>query len=322
MPKITVIIPVHNRFEIADKSIESVYNQTYYDFELIVIDDCSNTEFSHSEWGLKWVMKFADHPGDFYILRNEVNSGSGLSRQRGLEMAKGEFVAFLDSDDFWTIDFLLECLTLHNKHPEINATYVTSYYTTGELRNKTDEEFTSICETLIKEYRVWQTGSLLWKRKYVAHWDSLSSNQDSLFEFNSGLINDKVKLCRGPKLYINKNTGYHTFDRVKIGDNIINQIVLFHHYSDCIEKLNVSKNNMLFLKCVCNLSILRRLLYFEKQRIEFNQVYWNSIGKHCKSNLIMWLMITYHNKYKLVRLVSSFLIEWNKFCLKIASRVT
>jgi glycosyltransferase involved in cell wall biosynthesis len=261
MTQLTVVIPIHNRFKYVDQSIESVYKQTFQNFELILVDDCSDDNYLESKSGKNWIKKFSTHPGNLKIIRNTKNVGSGLSRQRGLEIAKGEFIAFLDSDDYWTIDFLSVCVKTLKENPNIAATYVTSYYVNGSLRNKTNLEFTEICSTLIKEYRVWQTGSLLWRKQFVAIWQDLSSNQDSLFEFNSGLINDKIKLTCGPNLYINKDTGYHTSDRVNKGANFINQLVVFSHYKNNIKNLPYSYLKKRKLSCLIWIHMLKRLLF-------------------------------------------------------------
>ena len=95
-PKISVIIPTHNRGELLKKAISSVLNQTFEDFELIIVDEASvdNTE--------RIVKNFIERDDRIKYLRYEVNSGKpSIARNRGIAVAKGEYLAFLDSDDEW-----------------------------------------------------------------------------------------------------------------------------------------------------------------------------------------------------------------------------
>lgn len=94
---ISVIIPVYNVEEYLQECIFSVLNQTYENFEIICIDDCS-TDSSFQI--LKELEKTDDR---IKVFKNEVNSSLGFTRNKGLKIAKGKYVLFLDSDDW--LDF-------------------------------------------------------------------------------------------------------------------------------------------------------------------------------------------------------------------------
>lgn len=91
MAKVSVVMPVYNSERFVAKAIESVLNQTFQNFELIVIDDCSHD----GSWDL---LKSISDPR-MVLLRNEKNSGVVFSRNRGYAAAKGDFIANMDSDD-------------------------------------------------------------------------------------------------------------------------------------------------------------------------------------------------------------------------------
>lgn len=95
---VSVIMPSWNTGEFISESIQSVLNQTYQNWELIIVDDCStdNTD--------EVVAAFQDKR--IRYLHNEHNSGAALTRNYGLREAKGEWIAFLDSDDLWAPDKL------------------------------------------------------------------------------------------------------------------------------------------------------------------------------------------------------------------------
>ena len=115
--RVSVIIPLFNKAPYIERALESVASQTFRDFELIVVDDGSTDD------GPARVEKFSDPR--LRLIRQE-NAGPGSARNRGLREAKGEFVAFLDADDEWLPNFLLESVRLLDLHAEAAA--VTSGY--------------------------------------------------------------------------------------------------------------------------------------------------------------------------------------------------
>lgn len=105
---VSVIMPSWNTGKFIAESIQSVINQTYKNWELIIVDDCStdNTD--------EIVGKFTDIRIKY--LKNEKNSGAALTRNRALREAKGEWIAFLDSDDLWKPEKLEHQLKFMKKH--------------------------------------------------------------------------------------------------------------------------------------------------------------------------------------------------------------
>jgi glycosyltransferase involved in cell wall biosynthesis len=92
-PAVTVIIPTFNRAAIVGRAIRSVLAQTFEDWELIVVDDGST---DGTEQGVR---SFSDHRIKY--IRHERNRGGAAARNTGIRCARGEYVAFLDSDDEW-----------------------------------------------------------------------------------------------------------------------------------------------------------------------------------------------------------------------------
>lgn len=91
---VSVVMPSYNTEQYIADSIESVFKQTYTNWELIIVDDCStdNTDTV--------VAKYL-HDKRVKYMKNEKNSGAAVSRNRALREAKGRWIAFLDSDDLW-----------------------------------------------------------------------------------------------------------------------------------------------------------------------------------------------------------------------------
>ncbi len=93
MPTVSVIIPTYNRAHVLGRSIQSVLNQTFQDFELIIVDDGStdDTESLLNRFSSKKI-KYVRHQG---------NRGRSVTRNTGIRLAKGDYIAFLDDDDEW-----------------------------------------------------------------------------------------------------------------------------------------------------------------------------------------------------------------------------
>lgn len=128
---VSIVMPSYNSAKFIEKSIDSVLNQTYKNWELLVIDDCS------SDNSLELVEKYTQIDSRIKLITNEKNLGVAESRNRGLAEAKFSYVAFLDSDDVWDqnklqiqVDFMIA-----NKA----AISFTQYYRINELDEKIGE---------------------------------------------------------------------------------------------------------------------------------------------------------------------------------------
>lgn len=92
-PTVSVILPTYNREATIERAINSVLNQSYENFELILVNDGSTDDTK------KIVSEFTDDR--LHVLTHKKNRGAAAARNSGLEVAEGEFVAFQDSDDIW-----------------------------------------------------------------------------------------------------------------------------------------------------------------------------------------------------------------------------
>ena len=98
--KVSIIMPTYNRFSVISTAIESVINQSYKNWELLIIDDGSedNTE--------ELVKKYCDKDVRIRFLKNNRKKGVCGARNTGLASAKGEYIAYLDTDNDWDTDYL------------------------------------------------------------------------------------------------------------------------------------------------------------------------------------------------------------------------
>lgn len=93
---VSVIMPAYNAEKTLAMAVDSVLSQTYKNLELIIINDCSKDETQLI------AERYAEKDKRVFVLRNEKNSGVSITRHNGVQMAKGKWIAFLDSDDAWT----------------------------------------------------------------------------------------------------------------------------------------------------------------------------------------------------------------------------
>lgn len=118
--KISVIVPVYNVEFYLRRCLDSIINQTFKDLEIIIIDDCSNDNSNEI------VNEYAAKDTRIVLIVNEKNIGQGLSRQKGINYAHGEYIAFVDSDDYIESEMYEE---LYRKAKEADYDVVGSDFT-------------------------------------------------------------------------------------------------------------------------------------------------------------------------------------------------
>lgn len=116
-PLVSVIIPTYKSRGGLKRSIDSVLNQTYVNYEIIIVDDNdSNTIFRKET---EKIMSEYDKYTNVVYIKHKVNSNGAVARNTGISHAKGEYIAFLDDDDEWMpckLDKQMEFLTSHNEY--------------------------------------------------------------------------------------------------------------------------------------------------------------------------------------------------------------
>ena len=119
---VSIVMPAYNAGKTIRKSVESVMAQTFSDWELIVIDDgsCDDTA--------KILSELASSDNRICFLQNEKNCGASYTRNRAISLARGEWIAFLDSDDLWTSEKLDKQLRLADEHPDMVICYTASSF--------------------------------------------------------------------------------------------------------------------------------------------------------------------------------------------------
>ena len=92
---VSIITPMYNSEKYIGQTIESVLNQTYKNWEMLIVDDCSNDNSPNI------VKEYVQIDNRIKYIRVNKNKGVSNARNTGLQQARGRFIAFLDSDDIW-----------------------------------------------------------------------------------------------------------------------------------------------------------------------------------------------------------------------------
>ena len=117
--KASIVMPVYNSQNYLEKTIESVIKQTHHNWELIASDDCS------TDSSPQILKNFSEKDHRIKYQRLDTNSGAGIARNTSINIATGDVIAFLDSDDLWDNCFLEKSLYYMEKY---NAGIVFSSY--------------------------------------------------------------------------------------------------------------------------------------------------------------------------------------------------
>ncbi len=121
-PLVSIIIPCYNHAKYIAQRIESILKQSFQDFELILLDDCSTDDSSSI------LQEYSSYPKVAHLIINQHNSGSTFSQwDKGLKLAKGKYIWIAESDDYADENFLNKTTQLLDQSPHIGLCYCQSY---------------------------------------------------------------------------------------------------------------------------------------------------------------------------------------------------
>jgi len=212
MAEISVIIPVFNTGKYINRCLDSVLGQTLQDIEVICVDDASNDDSASI------LASRARQDNRLKVIRQSKNAGPSAARNRGLDVAVGRYVYFLDSDDWIDHDFLTQMLSQADSNRReviINSSYVKEYDASEK------KEYSTRFGFLQDEARAYDTATVqllfppvLWARLYNREYlsrinarfpDLRGGGEDNYFTTLAELPLEDIFIFRGPH--------YHYFQR-------------------------------------------------------------------------------------------------------------
>lgn len=255
----SIVIPLYNKAPYVDKAIRSVLCQTFREFELIIIDDGSTDNPLPPKGGTvpERLGRFC-FPFEKVRIIEQENTGVSTARNNGVKLAKYEYIAFLDADDWWEPTYLEEMKTLIEGHPEAGI-YGSNYYI---VKNKQKRQarlgvdidfkcgYIDYCKVYAKtcEMPVW-TGAAI-ARKHV--FESENGFKPTLKLGEDFDLWVRIAL-KSPVALLNKPLAFYNQDvnvaaRAVVVDRLFepeNHFVFNLDYLDAQEQINIDLKNLL-----------------------------------------------------------------------------
>jgi glycosyltransferase involved in cell wall biosynthesis len=280
-PTVSVIIPTYNRAHLIGRAIQSVLNQTYPDFELIIVDDAST---DHTENVIK---EFLQKDKRISYLKHDKNKGGSAARNTGIKTSKGEYIAFLDSDDEW-LQGKLEKQTRFflDKSIDVALVYTGSLKINGNLEKISTKIIHKkkgwIFKDLLLKYCIGPTSSIMIRQKCLKDVGLFDEDLPSCHDWDLWLrISKKYKIdcLEEPlvKYYINEmsitaNEDVKILGRKKIIENFKNDLnennrILAQHYFEIgniyCHYLDINDGKKYFFKAIYTYPFnIKYIIYF------------------------------------------------------------
>lgn len=290
-PLVSIVLPTYNRARLLSRAVKSILDQTYPNFELIVVDDCStdNTE------GV--VKEFQDDR--IRYIRHEKNQGAPIARNTGIRAAKGKYIAFQDSDDVWCSTKLEKQVNAFNSAPIDLGVIYTSFWLIDNDK-----------EIMVPSSLVKQTEGKIHNTLLAMNFVSLSSAivkkecfvNVGMFE-NIPRFQDWELWLRISKYYSFKHLSeplvkvYRQSDSISRNTDVLisaRKYILSKHYAE------LSKNSKLLSKHYSDIGIF---LCNKGDLKEGRKYFFKALSVHpCNARLLLWTIVsifgsTTYNKY-------------------------
>lgn len=251
--KVSILIPVYNTEKYLRKCLESVVNQTLKEIEIIITNDGSS---DNSENIIKEFMKLDDR----IIYSKQKNSGLGATRNKGLELANGEYIAFLDSDDWVDKDFyeILYKEAKKGSYDLVVSSYLNEFKDKTILNDSKSEDRISYLKNVLRGNEAGFSWNKLYKKELIKS-NNLQFPLRGYFEN----VEDQYFTVRS--IYYSKNIGFTNFSNIHYRHNE-NSIVNRYQKGliDDIEKLYIENlkffNNESIYVEIINKNILKGII--------------------------------------------------------------
>ncbi|GEM_PF-1975261 len=334
--KISIISPLYNKIDYIVETVESVLNQTTYDWELIIVDDGSND--GSYEVAEKYTHKYSNV---LTIRRSDVNKnihGANICRNIGAEMAKGEYLLFLDADDLLLENCIEQRLNSIMKVDDRFDLYIFNVgYCKGdppivyEKMSPNSSELKNIVkfETCLEHYflmaflsfdLIWHTSGAVWSKDFfnkIKGFDTTFERlQDPEIYTRALILNAKVKYLKDSTPYDilhRKDDDRVVWDEDKFVDKQLDG--LFKYIIKFLEILNTKNKSKVYIKFLAGYFLeIEKLLYrYERDSMNFEniRVVKDKIHKFYRNDKLKGSIT---NHVKLINYISKILS--NKFLIK------
>lgn len=254
MPKFSIIIPVYNVEKYLEKCLDSIKNQTYKDYEVIIVND--GTKDNSMDIAKKY---------DFKII-NQKNQGLSAARNTGVKNATGDYLLFVDSDDYLEKDLLKELNKSLKNNPDLVRFQIKEIYEDGKEINYPEEEFQNKSGveafSIISKYHfVENAWAYLYKKTFY---------EKNKFKFKEGTIHEDFGIVPLIIMKANKvnSINYLGYNYLQRSGSIMSQKNyektkkkvedFYNHYLYLIEEINkTSLDSKVFKSFISNSLIIK-----------------------------------------------------------------
>lgn len=323
MPKLSVIIPVYNAEKFLSRCIESIINQTFLNMEIILVNDGSTDN------SLTICREYAEKDGRIKVI-DKKNEGSGPTRNMGIEVASGEYLAFPDSDDRMELDAYERCIEIIE---ESNADLLvfgmkTEVYTDSqnqverivldeipEREYQTVDEFRNNWRWLYQNMDMGSPCNKIYRKsiidKYNLRFPNLRRMQDGVFNM---YYYDKITSFKS----INQNYFVRTwhekeFQRKKMPANFIECAITHHRTLEEMLKswgLYNVQDVLFFNEAFSETIMTAEMDYLPSDKSTFQEI-WNHIKKINTNEYIHSFYCEYNKLKKLRKREVAMMHKWN-----------
>lgn len=334
--KISIIMCVYNTEKYIEKAIDSVLNQTYSNLELIIVDDNS------SDSSNKIIRKKMKKDNRIILIENEKNRGLSYSRNKGLEVSTGEYIGYIDSDDYISVDFYEKLLMSIKKEKSDLA--IADIKVVYEFENNR-EELSKCFEDKLTKVNVINTGlaasacNKLFKKEII-----------SKYKFAEGKVNEDIAviipaIVNSKKISYAKNVYYYYIQRNNSIQNSkfsFKRFDIFYGVDLTLERIKGCKDYkkikdaLVFQQLIVMLiyiipkesnffyrqKILREYRkYIKKYNVRSNIYYWRFIDGQGRKHKIYFKLLVDSNEFGLNFMCNILIQLYRLYSLKIKKRI-
>lgn len=131
---VSIVVPCYNHKHFLKQRLDSIFQQTYTDFEVILLDDCS------TDGSQELLQSYKDNPRVSHVELNEVNTGSPFAQwEKGIKLARGKYIWIAESDDYADVHFLEYTVAEMERHPEATLCYTGSFLVDAEGKGLSED---------------------------------------------------------------------------------------------------------------------------------------------------------------------------------------
>jgi glycosyltransferase involved in cell wall biosynthesis len=272
-PLISIIIPCHNKIQFIEQTINSIIQQSYLSWELLLIDDCS------TDGTYEVTEAYAAQYDRIILIHNSVNKGANYSRNKGAKMAKGDFILFFDADDL----MLENCLLNRVEYLKSNIQFDLMVFNMGVFKYEVGDQPSKMnwilplkdvnyLNSFLKHQIPWSTPQVLWKKNGFKKLGGFNLNYSRLqdVELHTRALLAGYEVITYPNsnldIYYRIDEKRISFDLEIFNRKFVSSCIMY--YRDFINELKDKKNKKLLIgtlfEALSNISYQHRLKRISK----------------------------------------------------------